>query len=240
MTLEIKEFPSTDRRLDWVSGHDSRSTAYQFGLMSTVVPESPKSWRLGAVLDQGSDGSCVGHGWTGELLASPKPFTTTSERGHEYAVELYYSAQRLDEWDGEDYEGTSVLAGAKAVQKAGGFIGNYRWCFSTDKVREAVITEGPVVIGVPFLQSMFHVPTNNLLDVSGAEAGGHCMLVYGYHPGLKVRGVDKPVRCFRIRNSWGPGWGLRGNALIRYEDLMSLLSAHGEACVAMDRKQVRF
>lgn len=228
----------TSRKLDWVSKHDTRSLAYPF---TSPTADTARTWRLGAVLDQGEEGSCVGHGWTAELIASPRPFKVSPEVGHEYAVRLYEDARRnFDEWPGEDYEGTSVLAGAKAVQTYGGFIGGYRWCFNIDAVRDAVLTEGPVVIGIPWLETMTEVPYNRLLNVGGEEVGGHCLLVYGYHPGLKVHGEDDPVRCFRLRNSWGTSWGRNGNALIRYEDLQSLLRHTGEACVPMNRKRVLF
>lgn len=243
--VETKVFPTTDRRLDWISQHDPKSLDYPIRpcLMDrrTVIEDIPKAWSLGAVLDQGYEGSCVGHGWTAELIASPKPDPYTGPGpGHQYAVDLYRRAQQIDEWEGEDYEGTSVLAGAKVVTERG-LISEYRWCFSIEDVRDAVITSGPVVIGIPWYESMYETRPSGLVEVDGDLVGGHCLLVYGYHPGMRISGEDwnARYRVFRWRNSWGPGYGKNGNGLIRYEDLRDLLADWGEAAVSVGRKTVR-
>lgn len=244
--ITVKEFPpdvSTDRRLDWLCQHDSKSENFP---VRAVLPKRSalpkhKTWKTGAVLDQGYEGSCVGHGWTAELGASPRPVPNlSSSRGHQYAVELYNEAKRIDEWDGEAYDGTSVLAGAKVV-KSRGFIGEYRWAFSVEDVRDAVLAEGPVVIGIPWYEDMYSTRKSGLVEVGGPLVGGHCLLITGYHPEMRIYGENWETRhnVFRWRNSWGVGYGVKGDGFIRLEDLRDLLREWGEACVPMQRKKTR-
>src|SRR5215217_2541716 len=67
--------------------------------------------------DQGETSQCVGYAWTHWLHAGPttqpKPAPIVRPQ------DVYMGAQRVDEWPGEDYEGTSVRAGAKALQARG-------------------------------------------------------------------------------------------------------------------------
>jgi hypothetical protein len=236
--VETHEFPTTDPRLGWIAQHDPRSR--NFPVRLGAVEKRPRRWATGSVLDQGREGSCVGHGWVGELLASPRPAAVTPSRGHELAVEVYREAQFIDEWEGENYEGTSVLAGAKVV-KGRGFMGEYRWAFSVNDVRDAVIAEGPVVIGIPWHESMYSTRPSGLVEVDGSVVGGHCLLITGYHPAMRIKGEDWHARfeVFRWRNSWGSGYGLNGDGFIRLEDLRDLLADWGESAVPTQRKQVR-
>lgn len=230
-----------DRTFDWVPQHDPRSLDYPIrDVIRSAVEDKPKRWRTGAVLDQGREGSCVGHGWTGELLASPRPYKTDSETGHRYAVDVYKNAQLIDEWPGEDYSGTSVLAGAKVLRERG-HINEYRWAFGVDDVRDAVIAAGPVVLGIPWYDSMYQTKESGLVETGGTLVGGHCILITGYHPGMRIRGEDwnARYRVFRWRNSWGPGYGLSGDGLILYEDLRDLLADRGEACIPTSRNKVK-
>ncbi len=240
--VEHKVIPSSDPRLDWNPTHDPKSQNYPIrALMGTVVPDEPRMWAPGAVLDQGREGACVGFGWTGELLASPKPDPyTTSEEGSGYALGVYREAQRIDEWAGEDYSGTSVLAGAKVIHQRS-LITNYRWAFSVEDVRDAIITNGPVVIGIPWYEEMYWTADSGLVTVGGDLVGGHCILLTGYHPSMRIPGEPYSARykVFRWRNSWGPSYGRNGNGYVRYEDLRVLLSGWGEACVPVGRQMVR-
>lgn len=229
----------TDRRLDWKPRHDPRSLQYPVRtLIGSAVEDRPQLWKPGTVLDQGQEGACVGFGWTADLLASPRPdFSATDYLGNRYAQDVYRSAKQIDEWDGEDYSGTSVLAGAKVIMSRGAFQ-QYRWAFSVEDVRDAVISEGPVVIGIPWYDAMYEPPASGLVEVGGELVGGHCMLIHGYHPSMRITGEDSKARfkVFRVRNSWGPTWGNKGSGFIRYEDMRDLLSGQGEACVPMGRQ----
>lgn len=44
-----------------------------------------------------------------------------------------------------------------------------------------------------------------------SSLGGHCVVAVGY---------DNSKRTFIVRNSWGPGWGLKGYCLMPYEYLL--------------------
>lgn len=228
-----------DRKLDWTPQFDERSR--QYGIREvirrgTTVPR-PVLWQEGVALDQGSEGACVGFAWMGEALAEPampepQPMVAAANRR---AISYYKMAQKLDDFPGEDYSGTSVLAGAK-VMKREGWIEGYRWCFSIDEVRDAVIKEGPVVIGIPWFESMYETDSNGLVRIHGQLVGGHAIFLTGYVPNMSIAGQTLDV--FRWRNSWGTSYGLGGSAFISYQDLAELLSQQGEACVPTGRKVV--
>lgn len=242
VNLERRSFPTTDPRLGWAPVHDPRSRAFGIAQRLGAVEEKPKRWRTGAVLDQGSEGACVGHAWVGEAIASPRPdYATTSARASAVGFEVYRRAKQIDEWPGEDYSGTSVLAGAKAMRERG-LIGGYYWSFGIDQLWRAVIAEGPAVIGIPWYDSMYATRPGNLVEVDGDLVGGHAILLTGYHPNRRFNVGGRYVyhRAFEWRNSWGHFYGRGGTAWIRYEDLRDLLAEWGEACIPVQRSLVRF
>lgn len=137
---------------------------------------------------------------------------------------------------GNSYEGTSVLAGAKACQQQG-FVREYRWAFGIDDVLATLSNYGTVVLGTEWREGMFEPGPSGLLDVNGRVAGDHCYLARGNVLKQRLAGVG--VRhVVRIRNSWGPGWGVGGDAYMTPEDLDHLLEAGGEACVPVDIRRV--
>jgi hypothetical protein len=208
---------------------DERSRA--FPIRALVAAKAPRSysWSCGAVLDQGAQGSCVGHAWAHELIARP---VVVPGIDHASAVQLYYAAQGLDDQPGGEYpgasphyEGTSVLAGAKAVQNAG-YLTEYRWAFGLDDLVLALGYHGPAVLGIDWHNDMFDPDASGLLHVGGGIAGGHAIL---------ANGVSIRKRLVRLHNSWGSNWALNGEAYIGFDDLAALLDAQGEACVPVQR-----
>lgn len=226
--------------LNWRSRHDERSRNYSIAEKVAAVEPRKKYWSEGVVLDQGSEGACVGFGWTGEILASPMPYKTTQDLGQQAARALYHRAQQLDDWAGEDYEGTSVLAGAKAVKEKG-YISEYRWAFNMDDLRSAVISEGPAVIGIPWLENMYYTRPSGLVEVGGKQVGGHCIVLTGYNPRARLKGEKGYFEVYRWRNSWGTNYGVNGDGYITAEDLAALLdkSNGGEACIPMGRNKIK-
>ena len=228
-----------ERILDWKRRFDPRSKNFGFAELAEGLEPRKRYWTPGAVLDQGREGACVGFGWTTELIASPMPFKITAEQGNRYALGVYKEAQKIDEWEGENYSGTSVLAGAKVIRSRG-YIPEYRWCFNVEQVRDAVIAGGPVVIGVNWYEDMYETKPNGLVVVGGRLVGGHCITITGYNPRARVPGEKGYIEGFRWKNSWGVDYGVNGLGFIKIEDLARLLNEQGEACVPVLRNKVRW
>lgn len=234
-----------DRSLDWRSFHDERSLDWPIrAAMPVTVNRVRRMHRAHRIrLNQGQEGACVGNGWTAELQARPNVVGGDLGRigaieAQQFATNVYRQAQSLDDWPGESYEGTSVLAGAKVVKQMG-YIDEYRWAFSIDDVIDALITTGPVVIGIPWYDSMYETRPSGLVDVGGRIVGGHCLCLIGYDPAMRLpkEGWTKRFEVVRWRNSWGSDYGHNGDGFIRVEDLAELLRSRfgGEACIPIGR-----
>lgn len=222
-----------ERAFGWRSEHDPLSLAFPVRAALGAVSRRYRLWRPGPVLDQGTEGACVGFGWTAELLASPRPVRLGDP--HRYASGLYRAAQQMDEWPGEDYEGTSVIAGARALVDRD-LIGEYRWAFGIDDVIDAVVEVGPVVIGVEWREGMLETRPGGLVHVVGRIIGGHCLTLIGYNPHMRIVGERGRFEVFKWRNSWGVGYGRNGSGYVTVEGLEALLAHTGEACVPLARR----
>jgi hypothetical protein len=217
-----------DPRLDWLPYKDDRSRKYPIReLLGTAGPRS-YTWGVpggvGQVLDQGREGACVGFAWAAERAARPVPRPTTNAD----ALAIYRAAQVIDEWPGEAYSGTSVLAGAKVARERG-WLREYRWAFGLDDALAAISRHGPAVLGIPWYDSMYRPTVNNgraTITVSGSVVGGHAIL---------ARGVSVKRRQVMLRNSWSALWGLSGDAWISWDDLGRLLADGGECAVPVVR-----
>jgi hypothetical protein len=231
----------TERILDWAPRFDEESRNYPIRTaLRASVRRRNKLWTPGPVIDQGSEGACVGFGWTAEVLAKPTPVDLTRVKKNvprdptRFALASYERAKELDEWDGVNYEGTSVLAGAKAM-KDFGLLKEYRWAFGINDVVDAVLAKGPVVLGLYWYDDMYEAP-GGVLTPGGPIVGGHCITAIGYsYKSERLNGDDGVI----LQNSWGPGWGINGLAEIRVSDLAELLQDDGEACVPSRRSYGR-
>jgi len=176
------------------------------------------TWRCNEHFDQGQEGACVGFAMTHELVARPVEIKHLSS---EFAIQkIYWEAQRIDPWEGGSYpgakpryEGTSVLAGVKLLKKLG-YIEEYRWAFGLNDLILAVGYCGPAVLGLPWYEGMFKPYPCKHLHVEGEMVGGHAIL---------CKAVDVKDQTFVLHNSWGDEWGVKGDALISWEELDRLL-----------------
>lgn len=221
-----------NRTFDRLRHVDLRSLAYRIQAPAPTYRPRSFTWRLGPrILDQGSQGSCVGMGWANELQSRPSMVEHVDE---DTARSIYYKAQALDEWPGSDYSGTSVLAGAKACRQDG-WIGEYRWCLTVDDLVVALGYHGPVVIGVDWYTGMIDTDAEGFIRPTGFVEGGHCVLLNRVAL-VRSGGVVDPVLSFvQGVNSWGPGWGFAGTFRIALVDV-AVLFPGGDWCVPMGRR----
>jgi hypothetical protein len=186
--------------------------------------------------DQGSEGACVGFAWSWAMSIANRRFYDASW--------LYKEAQRVDEWPGESYSGTSVRAGGDVLRAQGHKLSHrhthaheaelhhgidaFRWGRSVDELRTAVAAGIPVVIGSNWYAGMdrpekkgrsWWMPTDNL----GPVRGGHAWCIYG---------ASDRLEAFRMTNSWGREYPL---TLVPYRLIERLLTEDGEAAVLTDR-----
>lgn len=179
--------------------------------------------------NQGNKPQCVAYGWLHCLEDSPLPQPGGGPLFNPEA--LYKEFQQNDEWPGEDYDGTSVRGGAKALQKRG-LLSEYVWGLTVDDLKDWILHKGIVVMGTNWYGNMSDpvmVGDKPMLQPTGALDGGHCYVLNGYND---VNGL------FRMKNSWGRGWGHSGNAWIEGQDLAALLAQDGEACMPTELKYV--
>ena len=172
--------------------------------------------------DQGNTPQCVGYSWSHWLEDGPvqqsgippiiKPF------------DIYKNAQKLDEWYGENYDGTSVRGAVKYLKNIGK-VKSYYWAFDIQTLSETILKLGPVVVGTNWYNGMFYPNKNGLIKIGGQMVGGHAYL---------INGVDTKTKQFRIKNSWGKSWGKGGHAFISFNDMSRLIKENGEICLAIE------
>lgn len=208
----------------------------------TVRRESDLQRYLGMgvpVLDQGSEGACTGFG-----LATVANYLLTElgsrDQGDGVSARmLYVMAKRYDEWEGEDYSGSSARGAMKGWHKHG-ICAEAIWRNSdlgadidgdraSDSFRRPLgayfrVNHKDLValhsaiseVGVLYATARVH---QGWMDVKEGDenivyrdgvVGGHAFAIVGYdREGLW------------IQNSWGPDWGSGGLARLSYDDWLT-------------------
>ena len=199
-------------------------------LISTVFPKqttkiTSKYWDANMWWgNQGSTPQCVGYAWSHWIADGP--ITHSGVQPPVNPTTIYKEAQKVDEWVGENYAGTSVRGGAKYL-KTSGKISSYLWAFDIKTLINTILNVGPVVVGTNWYNGMFYPDKTGLIRITGRLAGGHAYV---------INGVDTRTQRFRIKNSWGKAWGQSGHAYISYTDMTRLIRENGEICLAIENK----
>jgi hypothetical protein len=226
--------------------HDPRSLAYAHGVLPKSAIKSVEWTRRIPVLDQGQLGSCTGNAGTGVLgtdsagrtasttvtitataaAASHGLFTAgTYDLDEAFAVKLYSLATILDGVTGAyppTDTGSTGIGVAKAL-KALGLASSYTHAFSIAALNSALQT-GPVMIGIPWLASMFDTKSDGRIVVTKTSQldGGH---------ELELSRFDASTGEYWVPNSWSDSWGVDGWAYFTTADLTWLLSQQGDVTV---------
>jgi hypothetical protein len=191
------------------------------------LPEK-RYWDSVVNLNQGNTGTCVGHGFAHRMEDGPvkRPNQDIDP------FDIYEMACLLDPWPendaGDPQFGTSVDAGARACQRMG-LISEFFWAWDMATAEAFVLTQGSLVIGVGWTESMFKPVYKEVqpgywrwvIQVQGPVIGGHCLL---------LNGRNRELGTWRLKNSWGTEWGVMGQVSITDADLARLLADGGEFC----------
>lgn len=208
--------------------------------------------KAGLILDQGQEGACTGFGLAGVVnylrwraAGMPKELESVSPRM------LYHFARRFDEYEGEDYDGSSCRGALKGWYHNGVCIES-KWPYAMgDNVLPMAGWDKDAAertLGV-----YYRIDPQAITDLQAAilEVGAIYASSYTHkgwdtvktsakppasHAGLPVIDYDgKPARSgghafalvgfnrtgFVVQNSWGGAWGAGGFAVIGYADWLA-------------------
>lgn len=184
-------------------------------------------WQGGAWLDQGQEGTCVGHAFAHRRADGPVKVEGIT---HQWARRLYYEASGDETYQ----QGTSAWAACRVLADRGEIDGYY-WARTPDELRNTVLSVGSVCVGTDWYESMFDPVSrykNKYLKVDRTSrvVGGHEYVINGINLN-PTRG--KPY--YRMKNSWGTSWGKHGTARILAKDLEWLLfERNGDAVIVSE------
>ncbi|MGW4249274.1 C1 family peptidase [Nocardia sp. NPDC004722] len=222
--------------------------SHLYAAPAAVIAELPPcvdlTSQFAPVYDQGELGSCTGNGIAGALQFDAMKQGLADESVPSRLF-IYYN-ERVMEGTVDQDSGAMIRDGIKSVAKVGA-CPETEWpydisafatqpppkCYADAAAHRAIaysrvtrtlsqlrgcLADGyPFVFGFTAYQSIFdpEVRTTGAIPLPGAKdpvVGGHCVVAVGYDDGRSV---------FRIRNSWGAGWGLDGYGTMPYAYLLS-------------------
>jgi hypothetical protein len=186
-------------------------------------------------LDQGQEGACTGFGLAAVINLL---LTLRGEKTREVSSRMLYEmAKKYDEWEGEDYAGSScrgAIRGWNSMGVCSNDLAPYEvnqqdWAMDIGQAKDARITTLGAYYRVGRRLSDFHAAINEAgalyvsaqvhdgwqgseikngtIPFNSGSIGGHAFAIVGYNS-----------KGFWVQNSWGPTWGNNGIALWTYED----------------------
>lgn len=205
---------------------DLRDSSHLMGahLKSVEVLPDYRVWEIGEILDQGEEGTCVGHGWAAWHNCKPKG--NVNQVDHSYALSWYDAATLIDEWPDNDLDreaGTSVRAGARVgVERS--LLDEYVWASGLDEINAWLLGKGPLVLGVRWWRSLDDPTPDGFLrvDPDSGTRGGHCLLCHG----IGSEGN------YHLQQSWGYDYVDEGTARMRPVDMQRWISGGGFVAAA--------
>lgn len=210
---------------------DTRDWIYRPSLLQLASEMRPSNTLK--ILNQGKEGACTGFGLAASINLLNK------KRGNNISVSprmLYEMARKFDEWEGENYSGSSCRGAIKGWANMGVCEESY-WPYISSKpgtlnIKAAKnarshtigayyrlkprITDFHAAIneaGVIFCSANVHNGWSQEKIRTGKipfhkkRTGGHAFSLVGYNK-----------KGFWVQNSWGTAWGKKGIALWNYED----------------------
>ncbi len=213
-------------------------TQIQMKQTSTSEIKVDLSNEIGPIRDQGAEGTTVGFSLAYALTAEHK--RVTGKIVIFSARSIYVEAKRHDEWEGDDYPGTSVLGGVKALKEVGAYLDN-DWPYhqkdhplpkkepaqkittytkipvdGLDQIISSLNSGKVVIVGLKVTRDFYNPERDgkiSLTDKSGF-IGGHSVCIVGYNGD-----TDE----FKFANMWSKSWGDSGFGYMRQSDLKTII-----------------
>ncbi len=211
------------------------------------------------VLDQRAEGACTGFGLAAVInyinwearQCLPKAKRPKSLPPKVSERMLYHMARLYDEWEGEDYEGSSCRGAMKGWHKHGVCSARH-WPYEDGEFAAPDPDWANDAARRP-IGAYYRIDRSSLVDLQAAIIEVHAIYVSAQvHAGWNLGSADAlPVipwhgqeasgghafalvgyndQGFIVQNSWGPDWGYGGFAILTYADWL----AHGhDAWVAV-------
>lgn len=214
----------------WLGANDPRSNDHLFWGAFIPSRQTVLHSARGPITDQDGVGACVG--FTDLDLLNTAKFYWSRRRPHKHNTYMdnafgygfYHDATVLDEWHDEtwtpDDSGSSVLAGAKALQQAG-HIDSYTWSWDFNGFL-AALQRQPVMVGTLWTSGMSDPDSTGLIKPTGDIVGGHAYMAFG----MNVRSQK-----IKWRNHWTRDWGDDGCFYTTFDDTEWLISQQGEVLI---------
>ncbi|AYD82063.1 peptidase [Mycobacterium phage Saguaro] len=214
--------------------HDPRNRRYEAPRRAA----RPVSWlhRTDAeAMDQGHTNACTGFAAAQLLNAAlahgaRRRHNDWAQRphasrylGHNEAVKLYSLATLSDSfgWQYPPTDGGSSGLGVGKALKGIGTITSYQWTFDFANAL-AWAQRQPVLLGTLWTAPMSEPDEHGVIHV-GSTADLRRAESVGMGHEYLWRGCRWDRRLARIRNSWGPTWGIDGDAYIPIDELEELV-----------------
>ncbi|HOC43224.1 MAG TPA: C1 family peptidase [Thermoanaerobaculales bacterium] len=189
------------------------------------------------ILDQGSEGACTGFGLATVVHSLLRRRRVEQDCDAVSPRMLYEMARRYDEWEGEDYDGSSARGAMKGWHKHGICSdavapyapGDSKWELTPERAADGVLrplgayfrvnpkdlvamhaalAETKILFATAVVHAGWDQPdAAGLIIPSTDERGGHAFAVVAYD-----------ADGFWIQNSWGEEWGRGGFAKVTYDD----------------------
>lgn len=224
---------------------DLRDLMYEGSLRELPFSIDNRS-RVSVILDQGKEGACTGFGLAAcvnyllynrsDMKGAAKAKLRKFENGASTRM-LYEMAKRYDEWEGENYSGSSIRGAMKGWLRHGVCTWG-QWSYEEGdpgrltperqlkalsrplgaylRVRHLHLNQMHSAlneVGILYASASVHKgwyevdPETGRIPYRPGTIGGHAFAIVGYDE-----------NGFWIQNSWGPDWGLEGFCQISYDD----------------------
>ena len=212
---------------------DPRNESFRIMAVAPTPPPTVKSryWNDSAIfLDQGDTNQCTAYSLLHYMADGP-----VTHRGLNPIADpvlVYDLIQQQDLAEGRDYGpdgGATMLAQQKAALSLG-WTGEYRWGYTLEELVTALLTTGPVILGINWYSGFDDPDKTGKVALTGALRGGHA---------IECNGVSLTSERFRLKNSWGKSYGLNGHCYVSFPDMERLIKEDGEVVLARELKSAQ-